>query len=101
VTRVRGAGVRALLRDTIEDSEVYQALLGYDASAGTDTQQAPPGPQTQVPLLLAAAQGQREIAEALMQAGANPRARDAQGRTASQVRQRQRVCVLCVLCVCV
>lgn len=78
---------------------MHQALLGYDASAGVDTPSEPPGGgeggqkeghHTQVPLMLAAEQGRREIAEALMQAGANPRALDSQGRTASQVCLRKR-----------
>ena len=78
-------GVRALLRDTIEDSPVFQVLLGYSPVAGADTKSGESGAPRQVPLLQAADQGNREIVEALMQAGANARARDPQGRTASQV----------------
>lgn len=70
-------GVRGLLRDTLEMPEVYQALLGYTPSS-TD-------PSCPPPIILAAEAGAVDIAQALMEAGANPRAVDAQGRTASQV----------------
>ena len=70
-------GVRGLLRDTIETPEVYQALLGY-ASWSSDPSCAPA-------IILAAEAGAVDIAQALMEAGANPRCVDAQGRTSSQV----------------
>jgi hypothetical protein len=70
-------GVRGLLRDTIETPEVYQALLGY-ASWSSD-------PSCASAVILAAEAGAVDIAQVLMEAGANPRCVDAQGRTSSQV----------------
>lgn len=67
-------GVRGVLRDTCEDAGVYQVLLGYASIEGS----APP-------LLLAAEAGRLDVVEALMEAGANARAVDSKGRTASQV----------------
>lgn len=79
-------GVRALLRDTIEDDAVHRVLLGYQPAAGGDAETVGGKEDARrAPLLQAADLGNREIVHALMQAGANARALDPQGRTASQV----------------
>ena len=57
-----------------------QALLSL---SGTPVEDGPPAPDSMTPLMAAAAGGHKAVLELLLQHGADPARRDAQGRSAA------------------